>query len=175
MLSPTNTLPFARQLLEQDGNEVAKWFETLPVSPSKKVIRELQKRAVKNRIHTWNETMMEVVDEVLSNVSARLEKLPPDVLLDEDNTLIDALQDIECSFMTLYDYFNDEKIRAEYGIRWTNSLIKQFHNYAEKTNDLIWKISIHDGTVAADAVEDKTPVNAAEIISELGLSHVRSK
>ena len=119
--------------------------------------------------------MMEVVDEVLSNVSARLEKLPPDVLLDEDNTLIDALQDIEYSFMTLYDYFNDEKIRAEYGIRWTNSLIKQFHNYAEKTNDLIWKISIHDGTVAADAVEDKTPVNAAEIISELGLSHVRSK
>ena len=119
--------------------------------------------------------MLEVVDEFLSNVSARLEKLPSGVLLDEDNTLIDALQGIECSFVTLYDYFNDDKIRAEYGIRWTNSLIKQFHSYAEKTNDLIWKISIHDGTVAADAVEDKTPVNAAEIISELGLSHVRNK
>ena len=34
---------------------------------------------------------------------------------------------------------------------------------------------MHDGTIAADAVESRKPMNAAEVTSELGLDHVRSE
>ena len=173
MLNPI-TLPFANQLVE-DRLEVRRWLETLPVSPPERVIQELQKRRVKDQIGTRTETMLAVVDEFFFVVKTRLERSPADALLDEDGTISDALQEIESSFLALYDYFDDDGIRAEYGIRWTNALIKRFHVYAEKANDLIWKIDMHDGTIAADSVEDKTPLNAAEIISELGLDHARNE
>lgn len=101
MLNPI-TLPFANQLVE-DRLEVRRWMETLPVSPSERVIRELQKRRVKDQIGTRTETMLAVVDEFFFVIKAKLERS------------------------------------------------------------------------AADAVEDKKPMNAAAIISELELDHVRSQ
>ncbi len=101
MLNPI-TLPFASQLVE-DRLEVRRWMETLPVSPSERVIRELQKRRVKDQIGTRTETMLAVVDEFFFVIKAKLERS------------------------------------------------------------------------AADAVEDKKPMNAAAIISALELDHVRSQ
>lgn len=173
MLNPI-TLPFASQLVE-DRLEVRRWMKTLPVSPSERVIRELQKRSVKDQIGTRTETMLTVVDEFYNVILAKLERTAADALIDEDDTIRDSLQNIESSFLSLYNYYDDDEIRADYGVRWTNALIKRFHDYAEKTNDLIWKIDIHDGTIAADAVENKKPMNTAEVVSELGLNHVRSK
>lgn len=173
MLNPI-TLPFASQLVE-DRLEVRRWMETLPVSPSERVIRKLQKRRVKDQIGTRTETMLAVVDEFYNVIIAKLERTAAGALIDEDDTIRDSLQNIESSFLLLYNYYDDDEIRADYGLRWTNALIKQFHDYAEKANDLIWKIDMHDGTIAADAVESKKPINAAEVISELGLDHVRSE
>ena len=119
--------------------------------------------------------MLAVVDEFYNVIIAKLERTAADALIDEDNTIRDSLQNTESGFLLLYNYYDDDEIRADYGVRWTNTLIKRFHDYAEKTNDLIWKIDMHDGTIAADAVESKKPMNAAQVISELGLNHVRSE
>ena len=131
--------------------------------------------SVKDQIGTRTETMLAVVDEFYNVIIAKLERTAADVLTDEDNTIRDSLQNIESSFLLLHNYYDNDEVRTDYGVRWTNALIKRFHDYAEKANDLIWKIDMHDGTIAADAVENKKPMNAAEVISELGLDHVRSE
>ena len=173
MLNPI-TLPFASQLVE-DRLEVRRWMKTLPVSPSETVIRELQKRRVKDQIGSRTETMLAVVDEFYNVIISKLERTAAGALIDEDDTIRASLQNTESGFQLLYNCYDDDEIRADYGVRWTNALIKRFHEYAEKANDLIWKIDMHDGTIAADAVECKKPMNAAEVISELGLDHVRRK